>query len=197
MSDSCALDACGNLKDASEIEWFNDVDDDVAMNDVPATAVTSSASTMSTSTAPLNAFSILLQKGQAPAAKTAGACRSSRTSKPSGRLRDAQESTAQSNLQATLNKRPAITDDELPMPIHKSMKVTVEDTDDDEGDDIFEAGESDEMPELVDNSDDEDNEPQAAYDCTKAMGDTDCEVHCYHTLLLVRLTSICRLRRRH
>src|SRR6202790_5726065 len=97
MSDSCALDACGNIKTASEIECFNDVDDDVAMNDVPATAVPSSASTMSTSTAPLNAFSILLQKGQAPAAKTAGACRSSRTSKPSGRFLDAQEPTAEVN----------------------------------------------------------------------------------------------------
>ena len=181
MSDSCALDARGNLKDASEIEWFNDVDDDVAMNDVSATAATSSTSAMSTSTAPPNAFSVLLQKGKAPAAKTAGARRSSRTSKPSGRLRDAQESTIQSNLRATLNKRPAVTDDELPMPICKSMKATVEDTDDNEGDDIFEAGESDEMPELVDNSDDEDDEPQAAYNRTKAMGDADREVRGYHT----------------
>jgi hypothetical protein len=152
---------------------------------------------MATSTAPLNAFSILLQKGKAPAVKTAGARRSSRTSKPSGRLRDAQESTTQSNLRATLNKRPTVTDDKLPTPIRKSMKATVEDTDDDEGDNIFEAREYDEMPELVDDSDDEDDEPQAAYNHTKAMGDADREVCGYHTPLLVPLTSMCRLGRRH
>ena len=90
MSDSCALDAHGNLKHASEIKWFNDVDDDVAMNDVPATAATSSTSAMATSTVPLNAFSILLQKGKAAAVKTAGACCYSCTSKPSGQLHDAQ-----------------------------------------------------------------------------------------------------------
>ena len=41
------------------------------------------------------------------------------------------------------------------------------------------------MPELVNNSDDEDDEPQAAYNRTKAMGDADREGRGYHTLLLV------------
>src|SRR5882762_7109984 len=32
MSDNCALDASGKLKDAAHIRWYNDADDDTAMN---------------------------------------------------------------------------------------------------------------------------------------------------------------------
>ena len=87
MSDSCTLDAHGNLKDASEIAWFNDGDDNVAMGDTFSGAGTSttSATSANTPSVPCNAFSVLLGRRRSPAAITAGACRSSCTSKPPGR----------------------------------------------------------------------------------------------------------------
>jgi hypothetical protein len=43
MSNQPALDASGNLKDASEIQWFHDKDDDVAMSGPPAPSEDSAA----------------------------------------------------------------------------------------------------------------------------------------------------------
>ncbi len=41
-NEQCAVDVLGNLKDASEIEWFNDPDDTEAL---PRTASTSASTT--------------------------------------------------------------------------------------------------------------------------------------------------------
>jgi hypothetical protein len=165
MSDSCALDAHGNLKDASEIAWFNDGDDDVAMGYTFSGAGTSTTSATSANipSAPRNAFSVLLGRGRSPAAITAGARRSSRTSKPSGRLRDAQEADIQSAPAKKIGstKRAVTTDDEETLPARKTRKATVEDVDDDDND-LFVDTELEKLPDLVDNSDDEDDMPAVA-----------------------------------
>ncbi|KAG1887876.1 hypothetical protein F4604DRAFT_1916749 [Suillus subluteus] len=75
--DSCALNADGTLKDASEIKFYNDPDDDVPLPQVPSTEPTR------------NAFSVLLNAGHTPATVAAGSWRSGRPSKPSARIRDA------------------------------------------------------------------------------------------------------------
>ena len=85
MSDNCALETNGNIKDAAHIHWHNDADDDTAMNSASSPNVTCASSLIMGSTASSSvlrdAFSILLGKGKAPATLTASACRSTCTSK--------------------------------------------------------------------------------------------------------------------
>jgi hypothetical protein len=171
MSESCALDVHGALKDA---------DDNVIMNNV-----TSNATTLLKSPAlavSLNAFSVLLQKGSTSVRKTASAHHSSCPSKPSGCFRDAQEAGTIAVTKTI--KRPTTTDDEDTVPIQKSRKATVEnadDTDDDTGH-IFDSETLEDLPDLIYHKDNEDNDPQVAYEHTKVMGDADCEECSYLVL---------------
>ncbi|KAG1766607.1 hypothetical protein EV702DRAFT_1050638 [Suillus placidus] len=82
--DCCALNADGTLKDASDITFFNDPDDKV-----PLPQVASSAQPSSSTTSAKDAFSVLLKAGRTPATVAAGSRRSGRPSKPSARIRDA------------------------------------------------------------------------------------------------------------
>ena len=58
MGENCALGDDRKLKDTLDIEWFNDADDNTAMNDL--SALTSTESSVLTAKLPCNAFSILL-----------------------------------------------------------------------------------------------------------------------------------------
>jgi hypothetical protein len=180
MSDNCALDTSGKLKDAAHIRCYNDADDDTAMNSPNVTHASSPVmGSTASSSAPRDAFTILLRKGKAPATLTAGARHSTHTCKPSGKLHDSQNAARPDVPLSTLisSKRPAETNDDVEMPsVHKSRKATVEDVDDDK-DDIFKEDEP--LPELIDNWDDEDNDPEVDYNCTKAMGDADHTVGHY------------------
>jgi hypothetical protein len=76
ISDQCTISSDGQLKDASEIEWFNDVDDDTAMlPPPPALKASSSAGT-------LDAFVQLRNSGRTPASISAGSRRSGWVTKP-------------------------------------------------------------------------------------------------------------------
>ena len=197
MSDNYALNASGKLKDAAHIHWYNDADDDTAMNSASSPDVTHASSPImgltASSSAPRDAFTILLGKGKAPATLTAGARCSTRTCKPLGKLHNSQNAARPDVPLSTLilSKRPAETDDDVEMPsVRKSRKVTVEDVDDDE-DDIFEKDEP--LPELIDNLDDEDDDPEVDYNCTKAMGGADRTVGHYllsYLFLFLKLTMI-------
>jgi len=88
MSESYTLDAHSTLKDATDILWFNDANDNVAMNDVTSSAT---PSLKSSALAASNAFSVLLQKVRTSVQKTPGACHSSHPSKPSSCLWDVEE----------------------------------------------------------------------------------------------------------
>ncbi|KAG2359367.1 hypothetical protein BDR07DRAFT_1488310 [Suillus spraguei] len=74
--DSCTLNADGTLKDASDIVFYNDPDDNTPLPQVPSTGSTR------------NAFSVLLKAGHSPATVTAGSRRSGHPSKPSARICD-------------------------------------------------------------------------------------------------------------
>ncbi|KAI0038376.1 hypothetical protein FA95DRAFT_1613436, partial [Auriscalpium vulgare] len=108
-SDQCAVGPDGRLLDASEITFYNDPDDE---NPLPA-SITSS---MTPSSAPaVNAFDILTCKtaAQHPAApKVAGARRSGRVSRPSGRVRNPDNAASTSVLQ----KRRSLTRSPSPPP---------------------------------------------------------------------------------
>jgi hypothetical protein len=77
----CARNADGTLKEASEINFFHDVDD---ANPIQA---------------PKDAFSVLLQAGHKPSPLIAGSRRSTHTSKPSARLRDTDNAYSSSSAQ--------------------------------------------------------------------------------------------------
>ncbi|KAG1883996.1 hypothetical protein F4604DRAFT_1677163 [Suillus subluteus] len=65
--DCCALNADGSLKDASDITFLNDPDDEVPLPQVPSSAQPSSSTTSTK-----DAFSVLLKAGHTPATVTAG-----------------------------------------------------------------------------------------------------------------------------
>ncbi|KAG2080597.1 uncharacterized protein F5147DRAFT_784180 [Suillus discolor] len=95
--DCCALNADGTLKDASEITFFNDPDDKV-----PLPQVASSAQPSSSTTSAKDTFSILLKAGCTPATVAAGSRRSGWPSKPSARIRDADNACG---LSSSTNRR--------------------------------------------------------------------------------------------
>jgi hypothetical protein len=90
-----------------------------------------------------------------------------------------------------------MTDDEEIPPTRKTRKAMVEDVDNDD-DDMFVDTELEELPD--DNSDDEDDMPDVAYNWMKAIGDADREV-CHssflNSVLFSPTTPFSRLVRRH
>jgi hypothetical protein len=77
MSDQCAIGSDGQLKDASEIEWFNDIDDDTAILPPPP-ALKKASSSAGT----LDAFVQLRNSGRTPASISAGSHHSGQVTKP-------------------------------------------------------------------------------------------------------------------
>ncbi|KAG2148708.1 uncharacterized protein EDB93DRAFT_1071178, partial [Suillus bovinus] len=71
--DSCALNSDGSLKDASDIVFYNDPDNHAPLLQVPLK----------------NTFTALLQSGRTPALTAAGSQCSTRTSRPSACVQDA------------------------------------------------------------------------------------------------------------
>ncbi|KAG1786949.1 uncharacterized protein HD556DRAFT_1449298 [Suillus plorans] len=117
-SDSCAVNADGSLKDAKDIVFYHDPDDSVPLD------TTSSAPQPSSSTnPPQDAFSMLLNTGRKPTPVTAGARRSIRTSKPSARLRDAENIYSTSTSTSSTNRKRALSSaTELQLqPAHKKV----------------------------------------------------------------------------
>lgn len=170
---SCALNADGTLKDASEIQWFNDVDDDIPIHNKttqPApTDVTSPAVSIASNPKPVNAFSILQKGVEAPAPTR----RSTRQSKPSVRRRDAEESTSASTPISKQTPTP------LAIPSatsahrnsHKRSAPSVGDDKDSETRQHKKVAVSE-----VEEPTDIDEDAEAAYNQTKEMGDADREV---------------------
>ncbi|KAG1747499.1 hypothetical protein EDD22DRAFT_759173, partial [Suillus occidentalis] len=96
--DSCALNSDGTLKDASDIVFYNDPDNHAPLPQVPPSTSTQSMAPAPTSTqsAAKNAFSALFKLGHTPALIAAGSQRSTRTSRPSARVRDADNASSSS-----------------------------------------------------------------------------------------------------
>jgi len=165
MSDSaCTLRPDGTLKDASKIEFFNDVDDDVPMASV-STAPASRPLTSSFSQGKLDAFVSRV----APATVIAGSRRSGRALKPTEKAR---ESAAQS-----IPAKRTAPSDVSSAPVRRRVSVVdVTDTEDLFEDDEDSKDGDDDMPNLQEASDDEDEEAEEAYLRTRAFGDTDRDV---------------------
>jgi hypothetical protein len=89
-SDNCALGPDGKLLPAEEIQWFNDPDDPQPISAPPKSGITACPAPSP------NAFDVLLKKGVTPASVVVGSRRSARTSRPSAKLRNAQDGGQQS-----------------------------------------------------------------------------------------------------
>jgi hypothetical protein len=172
MSDQCAIGSDGQLKDASEIEWFNDVDDDSAMlPPPPALKASSSAGT-------LNAFVQLRNSGKTPTPISAGSHRSGWVTKPTEKAHATATSSSISGSAtcSVLAKRSIMVDSQNSSAlkcIFTSAKKKGDDNDDVDGND------NNKIPELQDVSDDDDedgDDGEEAYNVTKMFGDMDHEV---------------------
>ncbi|KAG0691548.1 hypothetical protein DFH29DRAFT_1010793 [Suillus ampliporus] len=93
---SCTLNADGSLKDASDITFFNDPDDEVPLPQVPSSHQPSSSTTSTK-----YAFSVLLKTGHTPATVTAGSQCSGQPSKPSACINDADNACGLSSSSGT------------------------------------------------------------------------------------------------
>jgi hypothetical protein len=181
MSDSnCAVGSDGQLKDAADIVWYHDADDKdpIAPSGPSSTPLGASSSASQVNLgAKSDAFSILLAKGNKPAAITAGSRRSTRAPKPSAKVREAsskKRSTADNTDVDSENEAPVKkyrqstrsiipdSDEEAPVQRCLSRRATVEDYTDEadkEGDEVMD--------------DNEDEDVEMAYANTKALGDED------------------------
>ncbi|KAG2116266.1 hypothetical protein DEU56DRAFT_761543 [Suillus clintonianus] len=133
--DACALNADGSLKDAADITFFNDPDDDVPLPNVPP-STQPSTSTASTR----DAYSVLLKAGRTPATVAAGSRRSGRPLKPSARMRDADNACG---LSSGTRKRALSSATDHPAPKKVAMRfLSPLDSEDEDKDEDVDPGES-------------------------------------------------------
>ncbi|KAG1894364.1 uncharacterized protein F5891DRAFT_1195344 [Suillus fuscotomentosus] len=117
--DCCALNADSSLKDASDITFFNDPDDEVPLPQVPPSAQPSSSTTSTK-----DAFSVLLKAGHTPATVTAGSWRSGQPSKPSACIHDADNACGLSSFLGTRKRAlSSATDHPAPKKVAVAMRI--------------------------------------------------------------------------
>ena len=91
MSDQCAISSDGSLKDAADIQWYNDADD--------AVPISSASHSLASTFASLSAQSLDdLFSLRPPAKKVSGERHSSRVRKPSKRTTDPDNAEAPGNI---------------------------------------------------------------------------------------------------
>jgi hypothetical protein len=146
MSDQCAIGSDGQLKDTSEIEWFNDIDDDTAMlPPPPALKALSSAGT-------LDAFVQLRNSGRTPASISAGSRCSGQATKPTEKVRAmATSSSISGSATCSVPAKRSIMVDSQNSPALKRMFTSAKKKGDDNDD--IDSDDDDEIPDLQDVSD--------------------------------------------
>ena len=164
MSDALRPD--GSLKDADEMEWYNDVDDDIPVS-IPASstpALLSSSSAQSLD----NFFS-----SHAPAKKVSNIHQSSRTRKPSKRATDPDNAETGQKQKAGDNNRPR----------RVTRKVILSDSDEEElsdrnhSDSDGNTAGGNKMDDQSGDDEEFDEAPvQEKFDRLRALGDQDREV---------------------
>ncbi|KAG1908156.1 uncharacterized protein F5891DRAFT_973648 [Suillus fuscotomentosus] len=140
---SCALNPDGSLKDASDIKFYNDPDDNIPLPNVPSSS---------------NTFPVLLKAGCTPAIVVAGSRRSGRPSKPSARIRDADNACGLSASGSSTRKCALSSTTDPPVPIKKAtMRIlSPPDTDDEDIPSPLDPASSDELIPQPDEDEDTD-----------------------------------------
>ncbi|KAG1783206.1 hypothetical protein EV702DRAFT_1191638 [Suillus placidus] len=112
----CTKQGRDDETDASEITFYNDPDDNVPLPPVPSNDPDDNVP----STEPKkNAFSVLLKTAHTPATVTAGSRRSGRPSKPSARIRDADNVASSSGTR----KRARASSSATEHPVSKKVAM--------------------------------------------------------------------------
>jgi hypothetical protein len=173
MSDQCAIAPDGSLKNAADIQWFNDADDDVPLPSRAPSQPLTSASASSSVRSLDNFFSSHLR-----AKKVSGERHSSRIRKPSKRTTDPDNAEAPGDTPENAplgRKRKAGT-----VTIYRrvSRKIIESDSNSDGRSD----GHSQSDADTEANSDEDLDEARATanYERMKALGDKDRDVTSSH-----------------
>ena len=175
MSDQCAVAPDGSLKDAADIQWYNDPDDSAPLP---------SASRSSTGTSPLLLAQSLdkFWSSRPPTKRVSGERHSSRVRKPSKRTIDPDNAETAGdtfkNVQSG-QKRKASTANISRWVTHQVIEL---DTNSDS------ASDNDFQSDAVDtevNSDEDQDEARATanYEKMKALGDNDRKVTQFHLMV--------------
>jgi hypothetical protein len=185
MSDlGCAQSSDGKLLDASEIDWFHDCDDPnpIAPSSTGATVGSSLPTSREPSASTLDKFFA----NASPVRKIAGACRSARVPRPSTRVNHPDNAMASASSRKRRDDSSGSTD--APRVLQRRRKLP--DSDEDPASSEVETTELDESDTEVnqknvtdtdgdsgeDLGDDDGDDGEAAYQQTKAFGDTDRRV---------------------
>ena len=154
----CAVGADGMLKDSSEIEWFNDVDDDKPISAPPANK-----------TSALSSLHPFFTSSRAPAAFVAGSCHSACVPRPSTKVLDPDNAKGSSSKTTMKHK---VMNDMCTVAKHQLVSIDTAFNYDNGSDDNTNSS----MNVGGGNTDPEDD-PEVAYASTKMMGDADHEVN--------------------
>ncbi|KAG2090927.1 hypothetical protein BD769DRAFT_1679461 [Suillus cothurnatus] len=170
MSNS-AVNANGILKDASEIEWYHDPDDDMPISPHPESlskALPPGPHTLDSSKAlppgphTLDSF---VGSHRMPATVVAGSCHSGQPIKPSTKVREAASSAIPAKCSGTTTMPPAT---KCPLVSATSSSTIGDNNGGSDNDD----GNKDESF-VADSGDEEAKEAEEAYQQIKAFGDAD------------------------
>ena len=172
----------GSLKDAADIQWYNDADDAVpilsASHSLASTSTSLSAQSLD------NLFSI-----RPPAKKVSGERHSSRVRKPSKRTTDPDNTEAPGNIfedaMSGQRRRPGA----IGMSRRVSHKVILSDSDDDTA-----SNDSDMSTDIEVESDKDLDEARTTgnYENMKVLGDKDREVIAFYLMNEFLLNLACR-----
>jgi hypothetical protein len=174
MSNS-AVNANGILKDASEIEWYHDPDDDMPISPHPE----SSSKALPPGPHTLDSF---VGSHRMPATVVAGSRRSGRPIKPSAKVREAASSAIPAKHSGTTTMPPAT---KRPL-VSATSSSTIGDNDGGSDDDNDNDDDGDKDGSFVaDSGDEEAKEAEEAYQQIKAFGDADQDVSMFSDSLLL------------
>ena len=168
MSDQCAISSDGSLKDAADIQWYNDADDEAP---IPSASHSLASTSASLSAQALdNLFSL-----RPPAKKVSGERHSSRIRKPSKRTTDPDNAEAPGDVFEDATSGQKRKPGAVGMPRRVSRKVIQSDSDDDTA-----SSDDDKLdPTDIEAESDEDLDVARTtenYENMKALGDKDREV---------------------
>lgn len=165
----CAQDENGNLLSPSKIKWYNDVDDELPISDGNA-ALPSSSSTLSCSKP------TVLTRFFAPV--DTGARRSTRTTRPSTKVTDPDNAESHALYVPSGGKRKASTQAAGGTQQPRRIRKVIEDSDNDISDGVsLDTGDANnDYVELTEKESDDEEDIEANYASTKALGDADRKV---------------------
>ena len=184
MSDQCAVSSDGSLKDAADIQCYNDADDAVPISSASHSLASTSTSLSAQSLDNLFFF-------QPPAKKVSGERHSSQVRKPSKRTTDPNNTEAPGNIFEDAISGQKCKPGTVGMSHRVSRKVIMSDSDDDTASNDGDKSDSTDI-EAKSNKDLDEARTTENYENVKALGDKDREVIAFYLMNEFLLNLACR-----